>query len=110
MKQTAFPSNPVVAGDFAAVDAPGNASAHPVNPVDRAIESRQSMREFLPTPVPRATLAHLLELASRAPSGTNTQPWKAYVLQGTSRDTLVDKVCQAHDALRAEAGKKHASV
>ena len=72
------------------------------NPVDDAIESRQSMREFLPTTVPRQTIAHLLELASRAPSGTNTQPWKAYVLQGASRDALVDKVCAAHDALRAD--------
>ena len=75
--------------------------AHPAHPVDLAITSRQSMREFLPTPVPRETLTHLLEVASRAPSGTNTQPWKAYVLQGASRDTLVSKVCAAHDALRA---------
>ncbi|MGH8849007.1 MAG: nitroreductase family protein, partial [Polaromonas sp.] len=60
------------------------------------------MREFLPTPVPRETIARLLEVASRAPSGTNTQPWKAYVLQGASKGRLVDKVCQAHDALRAE--------
>ena len=70
--------------------------------VDEAIESRQSMREFLPRPVPRDSIAHLLEVASRAPSGTNTQPWKAYVLQGASRDTLVEKVCAAHDALRAD--------
>jgi acyl-CoA thioester hydrolase len=64
------------------------------NAVDEAILSRQSIRQFLPTPVPRETIAHLLEVASRAPSGTNTQPWKAYVLQGASRDTLVDKVCR----------------
>lgn len=76
------------------------ASAAP-NPVDQAIESRQSMREFLPTPVPRETIARLLEVASRAPSGTNTQPWKVYVLQGASKSRLMDKVCQAHDALRA---------
>jgi nitroreductase len=68
--------------------------------VERAIESRQSTRQFLPTAVPRATLARLLEVASRAPSGTNTQPWKVHVLQGASRDALVAKVCQAHDALR----------
>ena len=61
-----------------------------------------SARAFLPQPVPRATLEHLLQVASRAPSGTNTQPWKVYVLQGQSRDTLVDKVCAAHDALRAD--------
>ncbi|HEY3049815.1 MAG TPA: nitroreductase [Polaromonas sp.] len=72
-----------------------------LNAVDQAIASRQSMRQFLPTPVPKETIAHLLALASRAPSGTNTQPWRAYVLQGASRDALVSKVCQAHDALRA---------
>ncbi|MEO6018226.1 MAG: nitroreductase [Polaromonas sp.] len=72
------------------------------NAVDEAIESRQSMREFLPTAVPRETIARLLEVASRAPSGTNTQPWKAYVLQGPSRDSLVEKVCTAHDVLRAD--------
>ena len=72
------------------------------NLVNQAIESRQSMREFLPKPVPRETITHLLELAARAPSGTNTQPWKVYVLQGASRDTLVAKVCETHDALRAD--------
>lgn len=60
------------------------------------------MRQFLPTPVPRQTLEHLLELAVRAPSGTNTQPWKVYVLQGASKDSLVAKVCTAHDAARAD--------
>jgi nitroreductase len=69
--------------------------------VEQAIESRQSTRQFLPTAVPRATIERLLEVASRAPSGTNTQPWKAYVLQGASKDALIAKVCQAHDALRA---------
>lgn len=73
-----------------------------VNPVDEAIESRQSMREFLPRPVPHALIEHLLDVASRAPSGTNTQPWKVYVLQGASRDTLVKNVCAAHDAVRAD--------
>jgi nitroreductase len=73
----------------------------PLNAVDAAIHSRMSTRAFLPTPVPRETLAHLLDIASRAPSGTNTQPWKVYVLQGASRDSLSDKVCAAHDAIRA---------
>ena len=72
-----------------------------LNAVDAAIDSRMSARAFLPTPVPRETLEHLLALASRAPSGTNTQPWKVYVLQGASRDRLVAKVCRAHDAIRA---------
>lgn len=70
--------------------------------VDAAITSRMSARAFLPEAVPRATIEHILQVASRAPSGTNTQPWKVYVLQGASRDSLVDKVCAAHDALRAD--------
>jgi nitroreductase len=76
-------------------------ASNAANAVDDAINSRQSMREFLPKPVPREVISHLLELASRAPSGTNTQPWKTYVLQGASRDALVAKVRAAHDALRA---------
>ena len=35
--------------------------------VDAAITSRMSARAFLPQPVPRATLEHLLQVASRAP-------------------------------------------
>ena len=69
--------------------------------VDEAINSRMSIRAFTPQAVPRELIIELLQLASRAPSGTNTQPWKAYVLQGHSRDMLVDKVCAAHEALRA---------
>ncbi|MEY4653553.1 MAG: hypothetical protein RI884_2134 [Pseudomonadota bacterium] len=70
--------------------------------VDAAIESRFSARAFLPKPVDRATLEDILRVASRAPSGTNTQPWTVYVLQGARRDALVDQVCAAHDALRAD--------
>lgn len=73
----------------------------PLNAVDAAIHSRMSTRAFLPRAIARETLEHLLEIASRAPSGTNTQPWKVYVLQGASRDSLVGKVCAAHDAIRA---------
>jgi nitroreductase len=70
--------------------------------VAAAIESRFSCRAFLrDQPVPRAAIEEILAVASRAPSGTNTQPWKVYVLQGASRDTLADQVCAAHDAIYA---------
>lgn len=71
--------------------------------VDAAITSRMSARAFTSQPVARETLEHLLQVASRAPSGTNTQPWKVYVLQGASRDALVDKVCAEHDAMRTDS-------
>ena len=67
--------------------------------VDAAITSRRSIRAFLDQPVEREDIERILEVASRAPSGTNTQPWKAYVLQGAARDGLVEKVCAAHDAV-----------
>jgi len=69
--------------------------------VDAAIESRFSARAYLPRAVERAVLEDLLRVAARAPSGTNTQPWNVYVLQGQSRDALVSQVCAAHDALAA---------
>jgi len=68
--------------------------------VDEAITSRMSMRAFSDQPVPRDTIEAILQVASRAPSGTNTQPWKVYVLQGASRDSLVHQVCATHDEWR----------
>lgn len=50
--------------------------------VDEAIVSRRSIRAFLPTSVPKAEIEAILNVAARAPSGTNMQPWKAIVLTG----------------------------
>ena len=68
------------------------------------IESRHSMRAFLPEAVPRATIEQILMTAARAPSGTNTQPWHVHVLTGAARDRLVEKVCHAFDH---EASEHH---
>lgn len=71
--------------------------------VDDAIASRFSCRAFLrDKPVARATIEEILEVARRAPSGTNTQPWRVYVLQDKARDSLVEKVCAAHDAVHQD--------
>ena len=77
-----------------------SARIHDPASVDAAIENRFSARAFLPRPVPRELLQDILRVASRAPSGTNAQPWRVYVLQGTKKDALVQKVCAAHDELR----------
>ena len=50
--------------------------------VDAAITSRRSVRAFLPTPVPRAVVEEILDVAARAPSGTNMQPWRVHALAG----------------------------
>jgi nitroreductase len=65
--------------------------------VDAAITSRRSVRAFLPEPVPRRVIEEILRVASRAPSGTNTQPWKVYVLTGASKATLTQKIMAAYD-------------
>jgi nitroreductase len=68
--------------------------------VDAAIASRFSCRAFLrERAVPQELIEEILDVARRAASGTNTQPWNVYVLQGASRDALVGKVCAAHDAI-----------
>jgi nitroreductase len=74
--------------------------------VDHAIRTRQSLRAFLPTPVPRATIEEILEVASRAPSGTNTQPWKVTVLTGAARLRLTAAIRAAYDD--PEQRKQHA--
>jgi nitroreductase len=56
--------------------------------VDAAITSRRSLRAFLPTPVAREDIEAILEVAARAPSGSNTQPWKVYVLTGAIKHRL----------------------
>lgn len=65
--------------------------------VTRAIETRRSLRAFLPLKVPVETVCSVLETAARAPSGTNMQPWQVYVLNGDSRQKLCEEVCNAFD-------------
>ena len=64
--------------------------------VDEAIRSRRSIRAFLPTPVPRGDIEALLEVAARAPSGTNTQPWKVYVCTGAAKDRLSQAIIDTY--------------
>ncbi len=78
--------------------------------VDAAITSRRSIRAFLPTPVARETIEQILAVAARAPSGTNTQPWKVHVLTGAARDRMVQRLHAAHDdpAQRAQLSEEYA--
>jgi nitroreductase len=78
--------------------------------VDAAITSRRSVRAFLPTPVPRAVIEQILAVASRAPSGTNTQPWRVHVLTGAAKDALSRDIVAAHDdpAQRAQHTEEYA--
>jgi nitroreductase len=78
--------------------------------VDAAITSRRSIRAYLPKPVPRETVAEILQVAARAPSGTNTQPWKVAVLTGAAKAALSARIRAAYDdpAERATHAEEYA--
>lgn len=65
--------------------------------VDKAITSRRAVRAFLPTPIAREDIEAILEVAARAPSGTNTQPWKAYVLTGSCKERLSAEILRIYN-------------
>jgi nitroreductase len=69
----------------------------PARDADDAIGSRRSIRAFLPTPVPRRVVEDILGVASRAPSGTNTQPWNVHVLTGEPMQALSRRILAAFD-------------
>jgi nitroreductase len=64
--------------------------------VEAAIAGRRSVRAFKPDPVAREVVEHLLDVAARAPSGTNMQPWRAYVLAGRTKDALSEALIDRH--------------
>ncbi len=57
--------------------------------LDETIRQRHSTRMFLPDPVPRRLVRESLELAMRAPSNSNVQPWHVVFTSGAARDRLV---------------------
>ncbi|MBW8755443.1 MAG: nitroreductase [Sphingomonadales bacterium] len=63
--------------------------------VSEAVASRRSVRAFLDTPVDRAALKRVLEIAQRAPSGGNVQPWNAVVLTGEPLARLQAAIAEA---------------
>jgi nitroreductase len=71
--------------------------ADPASVLD-AIASRYSVRAFTQEAVSSETITAILNAARRAASGTNTQPWKVYVVTGDTKNRIVREVCAAHDA------------
>ncbi len=53
--------------------------------IDRIIKGRFASRSFTSRPVPRETIADILDVARFAPSGANIQPWRVYVVAGAKR-------------------------
>lgn len=60
--------------------------------VSEAMNARQCVRAFTDQPVALADLRELLELAARAPSGGNLQPWKVHAVTGEAKEALIQAV------------------
>jgi nitroreductase len=65
--------------------------------VEEAITGRRCIRAFLPKPVPRETIERILAIAGRAPSGSNVQPWKVWVLTGQILDEIRKELADRYD-------------
>lgn len=55
---------------------------------DDVVRSRRSIRGFQKKPVPKALIREILELAMRAPTSLNSQPWNFYVVTGEVLDRI----------------------
>jgi nitroreductase len=67
----------------------------PVLDVRTAVVGRKSVRGFKADPVPLTMIRRILDEAARAPSGTNTQPWRVHIAIGASRERLSNAVTEA---------------
>ncbi len=76
--------------------------------LDQAINDRHSTRLFLPDrPVPRELVDEALQLAVRAPSNSNIQPWHLALVSGPALQRLVAALM--HEA-RAQAARRPAAA
>jgi len=56
--------------------------------LDHVVLQRHSTRMFLPTPVSMSILHEALDLARHAPSNSNIQPWRTFIITGAAHDRL----------------------
>ena len=55
---------------------------------DDVVLGRRSIRGYKPVPVPKELIKEVIEMAMRAPSSLNTQPWNFYVISGEPLDRI----------------------
>lgn len=61
------------------------------------LDGRYSCRGFLPDPVPRPTIEHILRIAQRTPSWCNTQPWQVTIISGEATERFRTAMLDASD-------------
>ncbi len=63
-----------------------------------ALQSRYSVRAYLPEPLPDELIGEVFDLARLAQSGTNSQPWHIAVVSGEACDELRRRLCERFDS------------
>jgi nitroreductase len=63
-----------------------------------AVNKRRSTRAFKPDPVPQKILREIMELALRAPSWANTQPWEFAIVSGSKLEEIKQNCLERIDA------------
>jgi len=58
--------------------------------ITEAMERRKSIRAFRPDPVPKEALREIMEVALRAPSWANTQPWEFAIATGAKLRAITE--------------------
>jgi len=64
---------------------------------EELLDGRYSCRGFLPEPVPRNTIEHILRISQRTPSWCNTQPWQVTIASGGSTARFREAMLDARD-------------
>src|SRR5690349_14011726 len=54
--------------------------------LEELLNERYSVRAFLPQPVPRETIDHVLQVAQRTASWCNSQPWQVVIASGDAKE------------------------
>lgn len=66
----------------------------PAEVLGRLLEGRHSCRAFLPKVVPDATITHILDMAQRTASWSNSQAWQVVLASGPATDRFRDALCE----------------
>ena len=61
-----------------------------------AIYTQRAIRRFKPDPVPDDLLLRVLEAATKAPSGSNQQPWRFLVVRDAAKRKAMSEALKAH--------------
>src|SRR6266702_3716744 len=68
------------------MDATVNQNQDRIGVLEELLNERYSVRAFLPQPVPRETIDHVLTVAQRTASWCNSQPWQVQIASGEAKE------------------------